>query len=180
MSYTCVWQVKNVCCERGKKGNNNRKNWSQWQQPHCFFCRNHSQWASVVALFQFTAGQHEKKYYYKKTQSYTSFSGILARWYITSNLWLLTFLPFLFQTILGCGSPVAWHTKEATPPWTPVWSSGVRVNLGGAVWKDVYKSQVQTPSVAFSGCVCVCVCAHVNQQLRKIFSNGLLCFSKCT
>ena len=51
---------------------------------------------------------------------------------LTSNLWLLTFLPFLFQTILGWGSPEAWQTKEDTPPWTPVWSSGVRVNLGGA------------------------------------------------
>ncbi|TNN83521.1 hypothetical protein EYF80_006039 [Liparis tanakae] len=41
-------------------------------------------------------------------------------------------VPFDFQTILGCGSPEAWHTKEATPPWTAIWSSGVRVNLGGA------------------------------------------------
>ena len=59
----------------------------------------------------------------------------------TSNLWLLTFLPFLFQTILGCGSPEAWHTKEATPPWTPVWSSGVRVNLGGAVRRAGVRGQ---------------------------------------
>lgn len=63
----------------------------------------------------------------------------------TSNLWLLTFLPFLFQTILGCGSPVAWHTKEATPPWTPVWSSGVRVNLGGAVWEHMGKKSSEAP-----------------------------------
>lgn len=55
----------------------------------------------------------------------------------TSNLWLLTFLPFLFQTILGCGSPAAWHTKDATPPWTPVWSSGVLVNLGVAERREI-------------------------------------------
>ena len=50
----------------------------------------------------------------------------------TSNLWLLTFFPFLFHTILGRGSPVAWHMKEATPPCTPVWSLGVLRNFGGA------------------------------------------------
>lgn len=54
----------------------------------------------------------------------------------TSNRWLLTFFPFLFQTILGCGSPEAWHTKDATPPWTPFWSSGVLVNLGGAEQRE--------------------------------------------
>lgn len=50
----------------------------------------------------------------------------------TSKRWLLTLFPFLFHTILGRGSPVAWQMKEATPPWTPVWSSGVRKNFGGA------------------------------------------------
>ena len=50
----------------------------------------------------------------------------------TSNLWLLTFFPFLFQTILGRGSPVAWQMKDATPPCTPVWSLGVLKNFGGA------------------------------------------------
>lgn len=50
----------------------------------------------------------------------------------TSNLWLLTLFPFLFHTILGRGSPVAWQMKEATPPWTPVWSLGVLKNFGGA------------------------------------------------
>lgn len=55
----------------------------------------------------------------------------------TSNLWLLTFFPFLFQTILGLGSPEAWQMKEATPPETPVWSTGVRVNLGGAEIKRI-------------------------------------------
>lgn len=51
----------------------------------------------------------------------------------TSNLWLLTFFPFLFHTIFGRGSPVAWQMKEATPPCTPVWSLGVLKNFGGAV-----------------------------------------------
>lgn len=55
----------------------------------------------------------------------------------TSNLWLVTFLPFLLQDIRGCGSPVAWHTKEATPPCTPVWSVGVRVKRGGSEREEV-------------------------------------------
>lgn len=50
----------------------------------------------------------------------------------TSKRWLLTLFPFLFHTILGRGSPEAWQMKEATPPWTPVWSFGVRKNFGGA------------------------------------------------
>lgn len=50
----------------------------------------------------------------------------------TSNLWLLTFFPFLFHTIFGRGSPVAWQMKDATPPCTPVWSLGVLKNFGGA------------------------------------------------
>lgn len=32
--------------------------------------------------------------------------------------------------ILGLGSPVAWHTNEATPPEMPVWSSGDLTKLG--------------------------------------------------
>ena len=47
--------------------------------------------------------------------------------------WELTFLPFLFQLTMGFGSPDAWHTKDATPPDTPIWSPGIVVNLGGAV-----------------------------------------------
>lgn len=46
--------------------------------------------------------------------------------------WELTFFPFLFQLTRGLGSPVAWHTKETTPPDTPIWSTGTLVNLGGA------------------------------------------------
>lgn len=46
--------------------------------------------------------------------------------------WELTFLPFLFQLTLGFGSPVAWQTKETTPPETPIWSMGTLVNRGGA------------------------------------------------
>ena len=30
----------------------------------------------------------------------------------------------------GLGSPVAWHTKEATPPDNPVWSSGTLTKTG--------------------------------------------------
>lgn len=54
-----------------------------------------------------------------------------AHW-LTSIRWELTFLPFLFQLTLGLGSPVAWHTKETTPPETPIWSTGTLVNRGGA------------------------------------------------
>lgn len=32
--------------------------------------------------------------------------------------------------ILGLGSPVAWHTNDATPPEMPVWSSGDLTKLG--------------------------------------------------
>lgn len=32
--------------------------------------------------------------------------------------------------ILGLGSPVARHTKDATPPEMPVWSSGDLMKLG--------------------------------------------------
>ena len=52
---------------------------------------------------------------------------------LTSMRWELTFLPFLFQLTLGLGSPVAWHTKETTPPETPIWSMGTLVNRGGAM-----------------------------------------------
>lgn len=30
----------------------------------------------------------------------------------------------------GVGSPSAWHTKEATPPDIPIWSSGALRKLG--------------------------------------------------
>lgn len=58
---------------------------------------------------------------------------------LTSKRWELTFLPFFIQVILGFGSPVAWHTNDATPPETPVWSSGDLTKLGkpdrgGAKW----------------------------------------------
>lgn len=39
---------------------------------------------------------------------------------LTSKRCEFTFLPFLFQVTRGLGSPVAWHTKEATPPDTPI------------------------------------------------------------
>lgn len=49
---------------------------------------------------------------------------------ITSNRWELTFFPFFIHVIRGLGSPVAWHTKEATPPEIPIWSSGAFINVG--------------------------------------------------
>lgn len=49
---------------------------------------------------------------------------------LTSKRWELTFLPFFIQVILGFGSPVAWHTNDATPPETPVWSSGDLTKVG--------------------------------------------------
>lgn len=60
---------------------------------------------------------------------------------LTSKRWELTFLPFFIQVILGFGSPVAWHTNDATPPETPVWSSGDLTKLGkpdrgGAKWAE--------------------------------------------
>lgn len=48
----------------------------------------------------------------------------------TSKRCELTFLPFFIQVIRGLGSPTAWHTKDATPPEIPVWSSGVLMKLG--------------------------------------------------
>lgn len=51
-------------------------------------------------------------------------------WVPTSKRWELTFLPFFIQVILGFGSPVAWHTNDATPPEMPVWSSGDLTKLG--------------------------------------------------
>lgn len=51
---------------------------------------------------------------------------------LTSKRCEFTFLPFLFQVTRGLGSPVAWHTKEATPPDTPIWSLGSLINLGGS------------------------------------------------
>lgn len=60
---------------------------------------------------------------------------------LTSKRWELTFLPFFIQVILGFGSPVAWHTNDATPPETPIWSSGDLTKLGkpdrvGAKWAE--------------------------------------------
>lgn len=52
--------------------------------------------------------------------------------FLTSILCEFTFLPFLFQKTCGFGSPVAWQTKETTPPDTPIWSVGIFVNLGAA------------------------------------------------
>lgn len=54
-----------------------------------------------------------------------------AAW-LTSMRCELTFFPFLFQLTLGLGSPVAWQTKETTPPETPIWSTGTFVNRGCA------------------------------------------------
>lgn len=48
----------------------------------------------------------------------------------TSKRWELTFFPFFIHVIRGLGSPVAWHTKEATPPDSPVWSSGTLMKTG--------------------------------------------------
>lgn len=48
----------------------------------------------------------------------------------TSKRWELTFFPFFIHVIRGLGSPVAWHTKEATPPDSPVWSSGTLTKTG--------------------------------------------------
>lgn len=63
---------------------------------------------------------------------------------------------------------MAWHTKEATPPWTPVWSSGVRVNLGVAVWNNAIEKLGQVQSW------CVCVCTHVkNIGDEKFSTDGL-------
>lgn len=50
-------------------------------------------------------------------------------------------MPFFIQVILGFGSPVAWHTNDATPPETPIWSSGDLTKLGkpdrvGAKWAE--------------------------------------------
>lgn len=60
---------------------------------------------------------------------------------LTSKRCELTFLPFFIQVILGFGSPVAWHTNDATPPETPIWSSGDLTKLGkpdrvGAKWAE--------------------------------------------
>lgn len=60
----------------------------------------------------------------------------------TSNLWLLTFFPFLFHTIFGRGSPVAWQMKDATPPCTPIWSLGVLKNFGGAEEGQTQRKQI--------------------------------------
>lgn len=48
----------------------------------------------------------------------------------TSKRWELTFFPFFIHVIRGLGSPVAWHTKEATPPDSPIWSSGTLTKTG--------------------------------------------------
>lgn len=49
---------------------------------------------------------------------------------VTSKRWELTFFPFFIHVIRGLGSPAAWHTKDATPPEIPVWSSGDLMKFG--------------------------------------------------
>lgn len=64
----------------------------------------------------------------------------------------------------GLGSPVAWHTKEATPPDSPVWSSGtlMKTGLPGEMETPSHHDTVttditNTPQVAvMGGAVCVC------------------------
>lgn len=58
---------------------------------------------------------------------------------LTSMRCELTRFPFLFQVTLGLGSPVAWQTKDTTPPETPIMSTGTLVNLGGAERSDKKK-----------------------------------------
>lgn len=55
---------------------------------------------------------------------------------LTSIRWEFTFFPFLFQLTFGLGSPVAWQTKETTPPETPIWSTGTFVKRGSAEEQD--------------------------------------------
>lgn len=55
----------------------------------------------------------------------------------TSTRWLLIFLPIFNQVILGFGSPLAWHTNEATPPEMPVWFTGNVMKLGRPDEDDV-------------------------------------------
>lgn len=57
----------------------------------------------------------------------------------TSKRWELTFFPFFIHVIRGLGSPAAWHTKEATPPDSPVWSSGTLTKTG-------LPGEMETPS----------------------------------
>lgn len=66
----------------------------------------------------------------------------------TSNLWELTFFPFLDHTIFGLGSPEVWQINDATPPEAPVWSMGVLVNFGGALKKESNKSDSLITSVS--------------------------------
>lgn len=61
---------------------------------------------------------------------------------LTSKRWELTFLPFFIQVILGLGSPVAWHTNDATPPEMPVWSSGDLTKLGKPEKDGAKKAEV--------------------------------------
>lgn len=53
-----------------------------------------------------------------------------GRQLVTSKRWELTFFPFFIHVIRGLGSPAAWHTKDATPPEIPVWSSGDLIKFG--------------------------------------------------
>lgn len=71
-------------------------------------------------------------WYSEEQQSYPARLKASCACELTSMRWELTFLPFLFQLTLGLGSPAAWHTKETTPPETPIWSEGTLVNRGGA------------------------------------------------
>lgn len=78
---------------------------------------------------------------------YSSFL-MVNQWYSTSNLWELTFFPFLDHTIFGLGSPEVWQINDATPPEAPVWSMGVLVNFGGAIKKESNKSDPLITSVS--------------------------------
>lgn len=53
-----------------------------------------------------------------------------GRQLVTSKRCELTFFPFFIHVIRGLGSPAAWHTKDATPPEIPVWSSGDLIKFG--------------------------------------------------
>lgn len=78
---------------------------------------------------------------------YSSFL-MVNQWHNTSNLWELTFFPFLDHTIFGLGSPEVWQINDATPPEAPVWSMGVLVNFGGAIKKESNKSDSLITSVS--------------------------------
>lgn len=92
----------------------------------------------------------------------------------TSKRWLLTLFPFLFHTILGRGSPVAWQMKEATPPWTPVWSFGVLKNFGGAerekAGRDVVTQLIQADYWTEVG---VCVHCALGARQHRLYNTAV-------